>query len=98
LDKTNHHIVHGDEGLYHLGASVKENIMATGPRGERRPDDVMGAAIMVGRLSVGIETEDLKEPSGRVRSGKAGGKARAEKLTREERSAVARKAAARRWG
>jgi len=33
-----------------------------------------------------------------VRSGQAGSKARAEKLSQEERTAIAKKAAARRWG
>jgi hypothetical protein len=37
------------------------------------------------------------EPSGKTRSGKAGGKARAEKMTPAERTAVAKKAAAKRW-
>jgi hypothetical protein len=53
---------------------------------------------MVGRLSVGLETENTKQPSGRVRSGHAGAKARAENMSKEERSAVAKKAAAARWG
>lgn len=72
--------------------------MPRGPRGERRPADVIGCAVQVARLSVGLETEDLKKPSGRVRSGYAGARARAEKMSEEERSAVARKAAAARWG
>jgi len=72
--------------------------MPKGPRGERRPADLVGAAVMVGRLSVGLETENTKQPSGRVRSGHAGAKARAENMSKEERSAVAKKAAAARWG
>lgn len=72
--------------------------MPTGPRGERRPADVIGAAIMVGRIATGEIVETLKEPSGKVRSGLAGAKARAEKLTGEERAAVAKRAAAARWG
>ena len=72
--------------------------MPRGPRGEMRPADVIGNAVKVGRLSVGLETEELKEPSGRVRSGHAGAKARAENMSKEERSAVAKKAAVARWG
>lgn len=72
--------------------------MPKGPRGEQRPADMIGAAIKVARLSVGEETEELKTPSGRVRSGHAGGKARAEKLTTERRTEIARNASARRWG
>jgi len=53
---------------------------------------------MVGRIATGEITEETKEPSGKVRSGQAGSKARAEKLSQEERTAIAKKAAARRWG
>jgi hypothetical protein len=44
-----------------------------------------------------LETEELKEPSGRVRSGHAGAQARAANMSKEERVAVAKKAAAARW-
>ena len=71
--------------------------MPQGPKGEKRPADLIGCAITVARLSVGDIVEPLKEPSGRVRSGHAGAKARAEKLTADQRSAVAKKAAAARW-
>ena len=72
--------------------------MPRGPRGEKRPTDVIGAAVMVGRIATG-EIEDARaEKSGRVRSGKAGARARADKLTPEERSEIAKKAAAARWG
>jgi hypothetical protein len=71
--------------------------MARGPRGEFRPADVIGGAVMVGMLSVGLITEQLKNPSGKVRSGHAGAKARADKLTSEQRREIARKAAAARW-
>ncbi len=72
--------------------------MPRGPKGEKRPADVIGCAVQVARLSVGLETEELREPSGRVRSGHAGAKARAEIMSKEERSAVAKKAAVARWG
>jgi len=72
--------------------------MPTGPRGERRPADVIGGAIMVARLSIGDMQEALKEPSAKVRSGKVGGPARAATLTPDERRDIARRAAAKRWG
>jgi hypothetical protein len=43
-----------------------------GARGERRPADVIGCAVTVARLSVGLETEEKPtKPSGKVRSGHA---------------------------
>ena len=72
--------------------------MARGPRGEKRPADVIGAAVMVGRIATGEIKDTREEKSGRVRSGKAGARARADKLTPEERSEIAKKAAAARWG
>lgn len=72
--------------------------MPKGPRGESRPADLIGAAVMVGKIATGEIEEHTREPSGKVRSGLAGAKARAESMTKEERSAVARKAAGARWG
>ncbi len=72
--------------------------MPKGPRGESRPADLVGAAVMVARIATGEIEEHTREPSGKVRSGIAGAKARAEKMSKEERSAVARKAAGVRWG
>lgn len=72
--------------------------MPTGPRGERRPADVIGCAVAVARLSVGDTSEAIKEPSGRVRSGHAGATARKENLTTAQRQTIAKKAAAARWG
>ena len=71
--------------------------MPTGPKGEKRPADVIGAAVMVAKIATGEITETTKEKSGRVRSGKAGARARAESLTAEERSAIAKQAAEKRW-
>ncbi len=72
--------------------------MAKGPRGERRPADVIGCAVHVARIATGEIMEETRTPSGKVRSGLAGGKARAEKMTKEQRVAVAHKAANARWG
>jgi hypothetical protein len=72
--------------------------MPRGPQGQKRPADTVAAAIMVAKIATGEIEEKFKMPSGKVRSGKAGGKARAAKLSQEERSAIAKKAAAGRWG
>jgi hypothetical protein len=53
-------------------------------------------SVMVARIATG-EIEDNKK-SNRTKSGKAGAKARAQKLTTEERTEIARKAANARWG
>lgn len=71
--------------------------MPKGPRGESRHADVIGAAVMVGRIAVGDIEEERHEHSGKVRSGLAGAEARAQRTRGEERVAIARKAAAVRW-
>lgn len=71
--------------------------MPKGPRGEKRPADVIGNAVMVARIATGEIEDTIEKKSGRVRSGKAGAKARAESLTSQERSEIARKAANARW-
>lgn len=73
--------------------------MPKGPKGEKRPGDVVGAAVMVAKIATGeIEetTEDGKNAAA-VSLGRKGGKARAEKLTAEQRSEIAKKAATTRW-
>lgn len=73
--------------------------MPKGPRGEKRPGDVIGAAIMVAKIATG-EVEDnalAADKAHHSRGGKAGGAARAAKLTSAERSEIAKKAAAKRW-
>jgi hypothetical protein len=71
--------------------------MPRGPNGERRPADTIGAAVMVGKIATGEIADDIKPLSGRVRSGKAGGKARSAKLGASERTAIAQNAAVARW-
>lgn len=71
--------------------------MPRGPKGEKRPADVIGAAIKVAKIAVGDIADDIKASSGRVRSGKAGGKARAAILTNDEKKAAATVAASARW-
>jgi hypothetical protein len=71
--------------------------MPRGPQGQKRPADVIGAAIRVAKIATGeIEDEQSSMPT-RAKGGKAGGKARADKLTAEQRREIARKGAAARW-
>ena len=75
--------------------------MPTGPRGEKRPADVIGAAVMVAKIATGEIEEELepeRDTQAKSEAGKKGGKARAEALTPEERSDIAAKAAQARWG
>ena len=72
--------------------------MPKGPQGQRRPADVIGNAVHIAKIATGeAEETTLKQPAKR-KSGIAGAKARAQSLTAEERSEIARKAAAGRWG
>ncbi|MEM7441593.1 MAG: RNA-binding protein [Pseudomonadota bacterium] len=75
--------------------------MPKGPKGQKRPADVIGNAVKVMRIATGEEeeeydTDDGKDPAA-VSMGKKGGAARAKKLTPEQRSEIAKKAAAKRW-
>ena len=70
--------------------------MPRGPKGEKRPADVIGNAVHVMRIATG-EVEESAPKSGRTRSGRAGAKARAKSLTADERKKIAKKAAAARW-
>ena len=71
--------------------------MPKGPRGEKRPADVIGGAVKVMRIATGEEEEALPERSAAAELGSRGGKARADKLTPTERRAIAQKAAKARW-
>ena len=75
--------------------------MPTGPKGERRPADVIGNAVKVMRIATGEEPEDFgpddgKDPAAKA-LGKKGGAARAKSLTPEKRAEIAKKAAEKRW-
>jgi hypothetical protein len=72
--------------------------MPKGPRGEKRPADVIGNAVKVMRIATGEETEEVDSAkSAAAELGSRGGKARAAKMTPGARSAIARKAAKARW-
>lgn len=74
--------------------------MPKGPKGQKRPADVIGTAVKVMRIATGEEveekTEDGKDKAAQS-MGRRGGKARAAKMTAERRTEIARKAAAKRW-
>ena len=74
--------------------------MPRGPKGEKRPADTIGNAVMIAKSATG-EIEDITTEDGRnaaaVALGRMGGKARALNMTAAHRSAVARKAAKTRW-
>ena len=81
-----------------MKSKLRGTRMPKGPQKQKRPADIIGCAITVAKIATGEIKEDLREPSGKVKSGKAGSKARTTKLTKEERSTIAKKAAAKRWG
>lgn len=71
--------------------------MPKGPKGEKRPADVIGAAIMVAKIATG-EIEEKPEPKSAAQElGSKGGKARAGSLSKGRRSEIAKKAAKARW-
>lgn len=73
--------------------------MPKGPRGEKRPADAIGLAVMVGKIATGEIEDTTADPSKAHHSagGKKGGAARAAALTSERRSEIAKAAAAKRW-
>ena len=74
--------------------------MPKGPKGEKRPADVIGNAVRVMQIATG-ETEEEYEGDGKDKAaqelGKKGGRARAENLSQKQRREIARKAAMKRW-
>ncbi len=73
-------------------------MLPKGPRGEKRPADVIGNAVKVMRIATGEEPDD-RDPAASAAAtlGKLGGAARARNLTAEQRAAIAKKAASKRW-
>jgi hypothetical protein len=72
--------------------------MPKGPRGEKRPADVIGAAVKVMRIATGEEADEREATaSAAAQLGKLGGTARAKAMTPERRVEIAKKAAAKRW-
>jgi hypothetical protein len=74
--------------------------MPKGPKGQKRPADVVANAVKVMRIATGEEEEEFDDDGknkAAVALGKKGGRARADKMTAEQRSEIAKKAARRRW-
>ncbi len=75
--------------------------MPTGPKGQKRPADVIGNAIRVAKIATGEIEEDATPDDGKDKAaqalGKKGGAARAKSLSPEKRAEIAKKAAAGRW-
>ena len=63
--------------------------MPTGPTGEKRPADVIANAVLSMKIATG-EAEERYVNAGQSAGGHKGGKARAESLSAERRSAVAK--------
>ena len=74
--------------------------MPKGPKGEKRPADVIGAAVKVMQIATGqVEeeyTDDGKNKAAQA-LGRLGGRARAKKLSAQRRKEIARTAAKKRW-
>lgn len=74
--------------------------MPTGPKGQKRPADVVSNAVHVMRVLTG-EADDAAPDDGKNKAaqelGRKGGAARAAAMTPERRAEIARKAAAKRW-
>jgi hypothetical protein len=76
--------------------------MPTGPRGQKRPADVVGNAVRVMQILTGEADEDETAPEvvkdeHAQAMGRKGGPARAKSMTPERRAEIARAAAAKRW-
>jgi len=76
--------------------------MPKGPKGQKRPADVIGNAVLVMKIATGeIEeakpADDGKDPNAKALGAK-GGKARAKAMSPERRAQIASNAARKRWG
>jgi hypothetical protein len=74
-----------------------ELTMPKGPRGEKRPADAIGLAVIIGKIANGEiedEKEDMKSTAAQL--GIKSGKAHARNLRSEQRSKIASQAAIRR--
>lgn len=75
--------------------------MPKDPKGRKRPSDVIGNAVKVMRIATGEDEEIDAIDDGKDKAaqslGRRGGKARAEALTKKQRSEIAKKAAKARW-
>ncbi len=74
--------------------------MPKGPKGQKRPADVIGTAVKVAKIATGEieETADDGKDKAAQALGRKGGRARAEKLSKKRRVEIASRAAKARWG
>lgn len=79
--------------------SCDSSYMPRGPRGEKRPADVIGNAVRVMQIATGEVEDNPRDPALEYarKGGLKGGKARAKSLSAKKRVEIARKAAAARW-
>ena len=70
--------------------------MPTGPRGEKRPADVIANAVHMMRVVTGQAEEEYIDVTKR-KAGLRGGNARNAALSPERRKEIAKKAAEKRW-
>lgn len=74
--------------------------MPTGPKGEKRPADVISNAVRVMRIATGEEVDTIAD-DGKDKAaqalGRKGGRARADSLAPEMRALIAANAAKKRW-
>lgn len=71
--------------------------MARKPKTPARPRDVSQLAKRIVELSTGEASDETPEPTMEEERASKGGQARADNLTPEERSAIAKRAAQARW-
>lgn len=75
--------------------------MPKGPKGQKRPADVIGNAVRVMEIATGQREEECEPQAPKDKAaaelGRKGGKARARGLSAEQRSEIARRAATSRW-
>ncbi len=71
--------------------------MPKGPKGEKRPADVIGNAVKIMRIATGEEEDTVIASSAGAALGKLGGQARARNMTPERRAEIAKNAAEKRW-
>ena len=71
--------------------------MAKNPKTPSRPRDMSQLAKRIVDITTGEETDEVPESTPEEERAAKGGAARAAKLTPEERSAIAKKAARARW-
>ena len=81
--------------------SLSVDAMPRGPKGEKRPADVIGAAVKVMKIATGEIEETTDADDGKNKAaqalGRLGGRARAKKLSKKQRADIASKAAKARW-